>query len=225
VDQIPLVERKIDDGHRLVHRLLDDGFDVTAAFWLNAGEDRWWHFYIASKIVDERGPVEAYRALQATLAQLPGISIALEGIKLIGASSPITRDALKIRKRHAGVELIRLSGTRLGGLNVEEAIIYPADYSEPDKIFVDAVNKVDVVNGRLQVTKTTLSIPRHGVPPPLPAEWVSDVNVVNDQLVVEKVKIVQSPEGLKAEYREEAHPGASAIKGFSTKRKPPDGPG
>jgi hypothetical protein len=221
VDQIPLVETKIDDGRRLARRLIDDGFDVTAAFWLNASEGRWWHLYIASKVVDDRGPADAYRAVQASLAKLPGLSISLAGIKLIGATNPITKDVLKIRKRYTGPDPIRFGGARLGGVNIEEALIYPGDYSDPNKLVVDVVNKIDVVNGHLRATKTTLSIPRHA-PQGQPVEWVSDLRIVDDDLIVEKVRIEQGPHGLTAHYREETHPGSSAIKGVTIKRNRPE---
>src|SRR5438552_3759345 len=100
MDQISLVKPLLDDGLRLILQLAHDHFDVTAAFWLKAGEDNGRHLYIASKAVDDKGPAEAYRKVQASLAQLPGVGISLADIKLIGASNPITRDVLKVRKRY-----------------------------------------------------------------------------------------------------------------------------
>jgi len=120
-----LVDRRGDDGQKLILQLARDGFDVTAAFWLRPSEDNWWHLYIASKVVDEHGPSAAYRALRISQQQLAGTTISLVDVKLIGASHPITRDVLKIQKRYSGRTPIRFGGALLGGLSVEEALIYP----------------------------------------------------------------------------------------------------
>src|SRR5713226_7113031 len=125
MDQISLVDRRIDDGQRLVQRLVQDNFDVTVAFWLKTSEEDWWHLYIASKVVDERGPAEAYRALLASLQQLPGTTVSLTDVKLIGVSNPITTDVLKIQHRYSGRAPIRFGGGYFGGITVEEALIYP----------------------------------------------------------------------------------------------------
>src|SRR5947209_6006011 len=102
MDQISLVDRRIEDGQKLVQHLLRDNFDVAAAFWLKTSADDWWHLYVASKLVDERGPVEAYRALQASLQQISGTTLSLTDVKLIGSSNPITSDVLKMQKRYSG---------------------------------------------------------------------------------------------------------------------------
>jgi hypothetical protein len=125
MDQITLVDRRIDDGQKFVLQLAHDGFDFTAVFWLRPVDDNWWHLYVASKLVDDQGPAVAYRKLQTSLRQLPGTTISLSDIKLIGATDPLTHDILKIRKRYSGAAPIRFGGAQLGGMLVEEALIYP----------------------------------------------------------------------------------------------------
>ena|SRR5438105_2671544 len=135
MDQIALVDRRIDDGQRLVQQLLRDNFDVTVAFWLKTSEEDWWHLYVATKVVDERGPLEAYRALQASLQQLPSTTVSLTDVKVIGTSSPITRDVLKIQNRYSGTAPFRFSGvTHFGGITVEDALIYPPLASRKDSV-------------------------------------------------------------------------------------------
>jgi hypothetical protein len=138
MDQITLVDRRIDDGQRLVQELLRDNFDVTAAFWLKKSEEDWWHLYVASKVVDERGPLEAYRAVQAKLQQLSGTTVSLTDVKVIGASNPITKDVLKIQKLCSGTAPFRFGTGYFGGTTVEEALIYrPAPRTEdsvPSKV-------------------------------------------------------------------------------------------
>jgi hypothetical protein len=125
MDQITLVDRRIDDGQRLIQQLVQDGFPVTAAFWLRASEESWWHLYIASKVVDDAGPAKAYRTVQTSLQKLVGTTMSLDDVKVIGASKPITRDVMKIAKRYSGRVPLRFGGAQLGNVSVEEALIYP----------------------------------------------------------------------------------------------------
>ena len=125
MDRISLVDRRIDDGQKLILQLARDGFDVTAAFWLKPSEDDWWNLYIATKVVDDNGPAIAYRALQKSQQKLIGTTISLADVKLIGPSNPITRDVRKIRRRYSGSAPISFGGAQLGNVNVEEALIYP----------------------------------------------------------------------------------------------------
>jgi hypothetical protein len=120
-----LVDRRIDDGQRLILQLVRDGFDVTASFWLKPPEDNWWNLYVASKAVDEDGPAVAYRMLQKSQQKLIGTTISLSDVKLIGASNAIVRDVRKIQRRYSGTAPIRFGGARLGTMTVEEALIYP----------------------------------------------------------------------------------------------------
>jgi hypothetical protein len=124
MDQITLVDRRID-GQKLVLQLAHDGFDFTAVFWLRAADDNWWHLYVATKLADEQGPAVAYRKVQASLRQLPGTTLSLSDVKLIGATDPLTHDILKIRRRYTGTAPIRFGGAPLGGTLAEEALIYP----------------------------------------------------------------------------------------------------
>ena len=101
-----------------------DGLPVAAAFWLRANDEDRWHLYIASKVVDEQGPA-VYRKVQASLSHLPGLNISLAEIKLIEATAALTHDVLKIRKHYSGTAPIQFGGAPLGGLLVEEALIYP----------------------------------------------------------------------------------------------------
>src|SRR5437763_10992701 len=103
MDTDALVEDLTDDGRKLVEELPPRGFEVTAAFWLQASEDGKWYFYIVSPVVDAEGLAKAYRRLHPLVRAMPqpfGID-PLE-IKLIGPSNPIARDVLAIHGRSPG---------------------------------------------------------------------------------------------------------------------------
>jgi hypothetical protein len=91
MDSYELVEHQIDSGHRLISRLVQDGFEITAALWMKTAEEGDWFLYIATPLVEQRGLAEAYRLLQASIQRLQGIPLSLSDVKLIGAENPITR--------------------------------------------------------------------------------------------------------------------------------------
>jgi hypothetical protein len=130
MDQSALVDRTIDDGQKLVLQLARDGFDLTAAFWLKTTEDNWWHLYVASKVVDETGPAGAYRAVQVSLQRLPGTTISLGDVKLIGAGHPLAREVVRILKRSPVRTPARQWGVLLDGVVAEEIYIYPPPLRE-----------------------------------------------------------------------------------------------
>jgi hypothetical protein len=125
MDQISLVDNYIADGQKLIWQLVRDGFEVTAAFWLRAPEDNGWHLFIASRVRDQVGPGEGYRALQASLEHLPGIRISLADIKLIGVANAITGAVRKLQQKAGSHRPITIRSSQLSNLAVEEAYIYP----------------------------------------------------------------------------------------------------
>jgi hypothetical protein len=128
VDQVALVERQIDDGRKLVEHLVQSGFPVTAAFWLNASEASRWYLYIASPVVDQEGRRKAYGRVFAALSKKPEpVWIDPFEIKVVTTTSPMTQDVLAAQRAHPGKQPIRYRGTRLGPVSVEAAYLYPPE--------------------------------------------------------------------------------------------------
>lgn len=128
MDTNVLVGELADDGRKLLERLAQEGFDVTAAFWVRSDEDGAWRFYIASPAADGWGVTEAYRRVHAAVrGMLPPFWVDPLEIKLIGAEHPVTKDVLAIHERAAGNQgyPIRWEGSRLGNLSVDGAYLYP----------------------------------------------------------------------------------------------------
>lgn len=127
----PLVEGQIDDGRKLLERLSQNHFDVTAAFWVKDREDGQWLLYIASPVVDDKGHLAAYRDVNATIGAMPDLRwIDLFEVKLTGATHPMTKDVLDILARYpAGLRTrypgtISYRGTQLGNASIDQAYIY-----------------------------------------------------------------------------------------------------
>jgi hypothetical protein len=130
MDQGPLVEMMIEDGKRLVERLIAEGVPVTAAFWIKTSEDGQWFLYIATPLVQAEGATKAaYRRVNEVIRLLsPPFSIHPLEIKVISDANPITRDVQAIQQK-AGTfpgSPIHGTGTRIGLLSVEGAYFYPA---------------------------------------------------------------------------------------------------
>ncbi|SIO62656.1 hypothetical protein SAMN05444166_7111 [Singulisphaera sp. GP187] len=130
MDSNALVEFQIDAGQRLIRQLVQDEFEVRAAFWVKTTEEGLWFLYISTPLIEQRGLAEAYRGLQASLQRLQGIPLSLSDIKLIGGTNPITRDVLSILSRHPSRLALRYGGKQLGSMTIEEAYVYPEHFYE-----------------------------------------------------------------------------------------------
>lgn len=121
-------------------RLAASGFDVTAAAWVLVSEEDRWYLYVATKVVDTKGPATAYREAYGVLGvDNPWISVS--EVKLIGADNPIARDILDIQRRYPGTSPTRIRRTALGSLAIQEASVYPP----PWQLEILATGKEDVL--------------------------------------------------------------------------------
>jgi hypothetical protein len=118
----------IEDGSRIVEQLPQDGFEVTAAFWLKASEDDQWYFYVVSPVAERERLNDAYSRLFTLIRRMPQLLwIDPLEVRLIGPSHPMAKDVLTICShtpvRNSGP--IRWGGQVLGSVSVEGAYFYP----------------------------------------------------------------------------------------------------
>jgi hypothetical protein len=132
MDQSSLVDRRIADGQKLVMQLLQDDFDVGAAFWLKTPDEPFSHLFIASRVVDRVGPGEAYRELQQSHQRVGVTCISLAEIKLIGLQNPVAGAVRRVQKEGGTSLPLHFRGGQLGSLDVEEAYLYPV-FSRPKR--------------------------------------------------------------------------------------------
>ncbi|MGL4551215.1 MAG: hypothetical protein ACRC33_08505 [Gemmataceae bacterium] len=125
MDQGSLVEMQIEDGAKVVEKLRDGGFDVTAAWWMKASEGGEWFLYIASALVDEVGIAASYRKAHALIRDLGQLWVDRFEVKLVGPGSPVTRDVLEVLNRSRGRLATRYGGKKLGDVSIEGAYLYP----------------------------------------------------------------------------------------------------
>jgi hypothetical protein len=87
-----LVERDTEQGRRLIEALDQAGFPVVAAFWSFFPEENLYRLIIASPVVDEKGPREAYTKIQAMLQALPMPDFTLDTITVLSPYHPLVID-------------------------------------------------------------------------------------------------------------------------------------
>jgi hypothetical protein len=128
-----LVDEHVEDGRDLLSELVSAGLDVTVAFWARASEEGLSYLYIASPTVAGGTIGDAYRIVYSALSHLPNSSITPSDLKLVPPQDPIAAGAKAVRDRYAARIPIRYKGSRLGGLAIEEAYIYPSAESGLDR--------------------------------------------------------------------------------------------
>ena len=124
VDTATLVEKRKEDGRRLIGLLDQRNIDVTVAAWVKTSEEGSWFLYIATEEVDNKGLVNAYREVYGLLRSIEGTCISTSDIKLVGKKNAITTDLMAVRNRvaHGSGALHSLS---IGSISAEEVYAYP----------------------------------------------------------------------------------------------------
>jgi hypothetical protein len=126
VVEVPLVTDRIEDGHKLVARLVESGFPVTAAAWLWTTEHGQWFLYILSPLVESEGRRAAYGRVFAVLQEMSPLGIEPLDIKLPSPTDPIGKALINVRRTQPTRRDLPWGVSQLDGLTVEGAYIYPS---------------------------------------------------------------------------------------------------
>jgi hypothetical protein len=128
MDQEALVDRDIEEGHRLVEALDRAHFPVVAALWSYLPEEGDWRLVIASPKVSESGPLAAYADIQNLLSG-SHIGLPLHRISVVEPDDPLITE-LRV---FAGTDpapfigSIPLHRAVIGGTYIEGAHLYRAE--------------------------------------------------------------------------------------------------
>ncbi len=151
MDQEAVVSEQAESGRRLIEALAADGFDVRIAFWTKLADEEKRFLYLASRFVDDKGPLAAYRLVDRVLRKMPDLSQWIDpwDIRVIGLNDSLAKGALELMKSKVPESpllvqdprplpgmtrprgLIRHEGSTLGGVGVEGAYIYPPRSGAP----------------------------------------------------------------------------------------------
>ncbi len=124
MDNATLVKPDIEAGRQLLQGLDEAKFDVQAAFWFYREESEEWRLYIATPLVAQLGPREAYSRVLDVLKKKQ-----IQGIDLSRVSVIDVTDGLVTLLRYAvttgpGISNIDFNGNSVNGVYIRAAHIY-----------------------------------------------------------------------------------------------------
>lgn len=122
-----LVESDIESGRRLLDELknIDADFLVQAAFWFFRPEVLEWRLFIATPLVNQRGPASAYTDVQFALRSLPGPSwISIQDVSVVSPEDKLVKVIRKAVHIPIGANGVRLARTRVDDTYIEDAYVY-----------------------------------------------------------------------------------------------------
>lgn len=124
-----LVNESIEDGERLLKKLEEKNFPISAAFWRYLEEDSLWRLVIVSPVVDRDGPLRSYMHITKALDELgSSVQFGISDISVIGPSWSQFQD---LRKTIASAGIGRITGAgqpgTSRGLVFEDFYIYRWD--------------------------------------------------------------------------------------------------
>lgn len=125
MDQGTLVGPHVDDGRRLIERLIADGVPVLAAAWLKPSEEGSWVLYIVTPLVDDRGLHDAYLQVHGALSRIESAGLTTANIRFVGTRDPLAEVLESILQQRPKSRGISWAGPRLADIQVDDAYIYP----------------------------------------------------------------------------------------------------
>lgn len=126
MDSITLVTVQLDDGRRLIERLAQEGFPVSAAGWVKEADGGFWYLYLVSPAVEAEGIKKGYRRVHTVIRSMPQpFWIDPFDVKLVGPSESVAQAILDLQPRTATRQPVRQGAASLGNVSIDEAYIYP----------------------------------------------------------------------------------------------------
>jgi hypothetical protein len=137
MDQDTVVSEQTESGGRLIAEVAASRFEVRVAFWAKPTDEGKWFLYLASPLVDEKGPAVAYRHVYDVMQRMPDLWIDPLDVRVIGLNDSLAEAALAVTrptvpaspfavrnpKPYPGIT--RFGGPSLGGVSIDGAYIYP----------------------------------------------------------------------------------------------------
>ena len=118
----------IESGSALVVRLKESGQEIPAAVWMYLPEPKLWRLFIATPLVKSRGPLAAYKAVQAVLtAYDEELSVFdLQDITVVSPDDSMLNPFRTVLEK-SKASGIRLRNNAIDGKYIEDAYVYRLD--------------------------------------------------------------------------------------------------
>jgi hypothetical protein len=124
VDQTTLVERDVAVGRRILEALARAGVSVAASSWLYFPELAEWQFFVATPLVDRKGPREAYGQVLAIMEKENLLSeFPLRRVFLISPGHPIA-ERIRENLREGEFQSQQVVNVAVGMEYVRNAYVY-----------------------------------------------------------------------------------------------------
>jgi hypothetical protein len=127
-----LVESDIEEGRKLLDELkkTDSKFSVPhfvirSAFWFYSSDAFDWRLFIATPLVDQRGPASAYTDVQGALRSLAiPLWISMQDISVVSPNDKLVKVMKKAVHIPSGLNGARVARTRVDDTYIEDAYVY-----------------------------------------------------------------------------------------------------
>jgi len=129
MDKPTLVDADMKAGEALLGKLDEAKFDIKAAFWFYLSEPEEWRLFLASPLVDEKGPREAYKQVQSQLPKLKeeleqDYELSLQNISVVSPNDNLIKLLKTAIKTGPGISHIRVARNVINNVLIEDAYIY-----------------------------------------------------------------------------------------------------
>jgi len=115
----------IEFGRKLWKSLRETrSFPIAGIFWLFEPESGEWNLLVATPLVDQVGPRDAYAELATVTRQIPAEDAQLLRIELISPQNVLYQALRTVFGQTASVEGSRLGNTQVGGMYIDDAYLY-----------------------------------------------------------------------------------------------------
>src|SRR5882672_10308801 len=120
----PLVGASIDEGRALVEKLVEQGVQITGAYWLYNLEQAYPRLHIVSPLVDEAGPSALFPHIHKALSALGDSSLLVSDTSVRGTHDPLAQAIRSYIKRGDRSRELRVSGVYLSNLLIDDMYVY-----------------------------------------------------------------------------------------------------
>lgn len=117
-----LVKQMIDDGERLIKKLLDKGMPIRAAVWFNDPDREAWKLFVVTPVATQPGPLEAYIQIQSCLSGTDLI-VAVDDIIVMSPESTSFKRFQRQIEGASGLSLLDPKGAKRN-IAFDDAYIY-----------------------------------------------------------------------------------------------------
>lgn len=120
-----LVDRDLEVGRKIIGVLARAGIPVTVAFWAHVPQTDEWQFFVATPLVDSKGPRSAYEQVLKLLSNNEGIDAELPWRRIfLRSPKDPTLKMLEKQSRVVQHDQFSVVNAPIAGSFIEDAYVY-----------------------------------------------------------------------------------------------------